>query len=315
MDCNPPGSSVYGILQARILEWVAISFSRGSFRPRNRTRVSCIAGRWFTDWAMREAQGPPELYTRTVVWGGRLGASYFDLVFRLIWGGWEQDAFENSEKPDVPLSFLCHCQLRHHPPFPNPTRHQGQSTLHQRSLSSPLLLVITTNEGSLHWSPWLQPPSVTFPSPSPYMPFSASRMVFLKCWIDPPHLISNEIQTSGQPLYIACEPLEETSLFSFHVCISFFSPPRYILTGALWLSSQISLPLTSTFSIPIPPCATPGPALLRFLWDENPLDVLHLHFPPLTEFSGKQGPHLPDSQICILGPGIWHVAGGVVIKA
>ena len=42
------------ILQARILEWVAISFSRGSSWPRNRTRVSWIAGRWFTDWAMRK---------------------------------------------------------------------------------------------------------------------------------------------------------------------------------------------------------------------------------------------------------------------
>ena len=46
-----------GILQARILEWVAISFSRGSSWPRNWTQVSCIAGRFFTDWAMREA--PP----------------------------------------------------------------------------------------------------------------------------------------------------------------------------------------------------------------------------------------------------------------
>ena len=44
-----------GILQARILERVAISFSRGCSRPRNRTRVSCIAGRWFTNWAMSEA--------------------------------------------------------------------------------------------------------------------------------------------------------------------------------------------------------------------------------------------------------------------
>ena len=47
MDCNPPGSSVYEILQARVLEWVAISFSRGSSRPRDQTWVSCIAGRWF----------------------------------------------------------------------------------------------------------------------------------------------------------------------------------------------------------------------------------------------------------------------------
>ena len=55
MDCNPPGSSVHGILQARILEWVAIPFSRGSSWPRDQTQVSCIAGRLFTIWATREA--------------------------------------------------------------------------------------------------------------------------------------------------------------------------------------------------------------------------------------------------------------------
>ena len=42
-DCSPPGSSVHRILQARILEWVAISFSRGSSRPRDRTHVSCVS--------------------------------------------------------------------------------------------------------------------------------------------------------------------------------------------------------------------------------------------------------------------------------
>ena len=52
MDCSPPGSSVHGILQARILEWVAISFSRGSSQPRDRTWVSCIAGRRFILWAI-----------------------------------------------------------------------------------------------------------------------------------------------------------------------------------------------------------------------------------------------------------------------
>ena len=45
MDCSPPGSSIAGILQARIVEWVAISFSRGSFRLRARTHVSYI-GTW-----------------------------------------------------------------------------------------------------------------------------------------------------------------------------------------------------------------------------------------------------------------------------
>ena len=62
MDCNPPGSSVHGILQARILEWVAIFFSRGFSQPRVfepwvRTWVSYIAGRFFTIWATRKAPG------------------------------------------------------------------------------------------------------------------------------------------------------------------------------------------------------------------------------------------------------------------
>ena len=58
--CNPidcrslPRSSIHGILQARVLEWVAISFSRGSSRPRDRTQVYLIVGRRFTIWATRE---------------------------------------------------------------------------------------------------------------------------------------------------------------------------------------------------------------------------------------------------------------------
>ena len=55
MDCSLAGSSLHGILQARVLEWVAISFSRGSSRPRDGTRVSCIPGRHFNLWATREA--------------------------------------------------------------------------------------------------------------------------------------------------------------------------------------------------------------------------------------------------------------------
>ena len=54
MDCNLPSSSVHEILQARILEWVAISFSRGSSWPRDRTCISCISGGFFTDWATGE---------------------------------------------------------------------------------------------------------------------------------------------------------------------------------------------------------------------------------------------------------------------
>ena len=56
IDCSLPGSSDHGIFQARVLEWVAISFSGGSSQPRDRTQVFCIASRLFTIWATREAQ-------------------------------------------------------------------------------------------------------------------------------------------------------------------------------------------------------------------------------------------------------------------
>ena len=55
MNCSPSGSFDLGILQARILEWVAISFSKGSSWPRDETWVSCNSGRLFTIWARREA--------------------------------------------------------------------------------------------------------------------------------------------------------------------------------------------------------------------------------------------------------------------
>ena len=58
MDCSLPGSSVHGILRARILEWVAISFSRGASCPRDQTCISCI-NRWILyHWATRKAQIP-----------------------------------------------------------------------------------------------------------------------------------------------------------------------------------------------------------------------------------------------------------------
>ena len=55
MDCRIPGSSVHWILQARILEWVAIPFFRGSSWPRDWIWVACNAGRFFTVWATRKA--------------------------------------------------------------------------------------------------------------------------------------------------------------------------------------------------------------------------------------------------------------------
>ena len=54
-NCSPPGSSVHGIYQARILEWVAISFSRGSSQSRDQILISCIGKQVLHCWAMREA--------------------------------------------------------------------------------------------------------------------------------------------------------------------------------------------------------------------------------------------------------------------
>ena len=60
VDYSPPGSFVHGILLARVLEWVAIPFSRGSSWPSNRSWVSCITGRFFTIWAI----GKPPMHVR-----------------------------------------------------------------------------------------------------------------------------------------------------------------------------------------------------------------------------------------------------------
>ena len=62
MDCSPPGSSVHGISQDRILEWAAISFSRGSSQPRDRTQVFHIAGRFFTILYRVSHQGSFQFY-------------------------------------------------------------------------------------------------------------------------------------------------------------------------------------------------------------------------------------------------------------
>ena len=69
VDCSLPSSFVHGILQARILEWVAISFSRGSSRPRDRTQVSCIVGRFFTTWSCRRFhKNKLVIFMRRFIW-------------------------------------------------------------------------------------------------------------------------------------------------------------------------------------------------------------------------------------------------------
>ena len=92
MDGNPPGSSVHGILQARILDWVAIPFSRESSRLKDWTQVSCTAGGFFTVWATREAWG-------TIPRSLELALSYCPCLSAPVpWWGWGPLYF--------PLSFL-----------------------------------------------------------------------------------------------------------------------------------------------------------------------------------------------------------------
>ena len=68
VDCSPPGSSVHGILQTKILELAAIPFSRRASQPRDWTQISCIAGRFFTTWATRKAQNTWKIYADIVFW-------------------------------------------------------------------------------------------------------------------------------------------------------------------------------------------------------------------------------------------------------
>ena len=80
MDYSLPGSSVHGMSQARILEWVAIPFSRGSSQPRGWTWVSCIAGWFFTIWA---SHGQRSLVGYSP-WGHRVGHDWAILTFILF---------------------------------------------------------------------------------------------------------------------------------------------------------------------------------------------------------------------------------------
>jgi len=85
MDCSPPGSSVHEILQARILEWVALSPSRGSSQTRDQTQVSCIAVRFSTSWTTRKIPSRVSIDDWWVISMFRYwsGCWWWSLVFRM----------------------------------------------------------------------------------------------------------------------------------------------------------------------------------------------------------------------------------------
>ena len=126
MDCSLSGSSVHGILWARILEWVAISFSRESSQPSDRIQVSCIAGRFFTVWATKK--GPEHtILDYLILWHLKLSLSlsYFTILWvtflndsnvnnYYLWtcklilsGGGTIDPFLFSIMEKVSFAFIC----------------------------------------------------------------------------------------------------------------------------------------------------------------------------------------------------------------
>ena len=133
MDCSLPGSSVHGILQARTLEWVAISFSRGSSQPRDQIQVSCLGGRFFTT-------EPPSEESRVVsgsAWGKefKVGPGFqgdcerrqYLLSCPSCQLLYPHNATSHFPLPLSPFLFLSGSAQEH---FPERTREAQQSPLH-----------------------------------------------------------------------------------------------------------------------------------------------------------------------------------------
>ena len=120
MDCSPPGSFVHGILQARIVEWFAISFSRGSSWPGNWTRVFYLAGGFFTT-------EPPEeialMFTKKYLWLTMppdllTGHQLYCVTMTNEMPGWSQPLPKS-----IPHSCPAECLWLHHPCLPSSLKH------------------------------------------------------------------------------------------------------------------------------------------------------------------------------------------------
>ena len=112
MDCNPPGFSVHGILQARMLESVAVPFSRGSPRPRDQTQVSYIAGRFFSISAPREPHSkackflPPANIQPTITYHHIVSISFSSLTLESCYSEYGPQAVPG-QKLSPPNSEVC----------------------------------------------------------------------------------------------------------------------------------------------------------------------------------------------------------------
>ena len=132
MDCSLPVSSVHGILQARILEGVTIIFSRGSSWPRDRTQVSCIAGRFFAVWATREAhKGISAQFSRSVLSDSGTPWIAASQAFLSITNSWSSLKLTSIESVMPSSHLILCCPLLLLPPIPPSIRvFSNESTLH-----------------------------------------------------------------------------------------------------------------------------------------------------------------------------------------
>ena len=159
MDYSPPGSSVQGILQARVLEWVAISFSKGSSRLRDRTHVSCIAGRFFTVWATREVPSVFRYFKNSIVVGEEILAHCPPPpgVYLPVQGlAYTLQLSTHSRMSCTQAAFCWGEGLRN--PFEHPKSWQSKFRVSQRSEVKWKLLVVSDSL-RLHgqYSPWNSP--------------------------------------------------------------------------------------------------------------------------------------------------------------
>ena len=191
MDCSPPGSSVHGILQARILEWAAISSSRRSSQPRDQTQVSCVAGRLILYCLSHQGMGQSRVGPAYSI---QLKISLSSTYCTHHWaalpsssGGWKPDSafagepgWQRQEHPpllfscfwfklpvdSVPLAGVTHCALRdacacgHTDWKPESQQHPTASLPSGPPFVPPWLLLLSCLDGL--YVPWQLPISQTF---------------------------------------------------------------------------------------------------------------------------------------------------------
>ena len=125
MDCSPPGFYAYGILQARILGWVAIPFLRGSSPSRDRTWVSCTEGRLFTIWTTREEGCVCVCVKECTIWSRKVGITHIPRKQKSVFQITDYKDYPLPQEGQLPL-WLCWSEgkwfiLHHQILYPSPS--------------------------------------------------------------------------------------------------------------------------------------------------------------------------------------------------